>query len=219
MPPSTLHSISRSAEVIRAADGRSDERCWRCCSPSRPRYGQLLLGLTGQRIGIVSGQCGKTGSGLLACCQRGSSHVPRGCSRRSCAGRTDAQCLLEPAGKIAAQNGTAEGTAAGARAKRQRHRSAKNSTASDLHRKNLLQKRTGAGAARQNAKAGKVCGCSAAGRTLPGSKTQRTADGFDLIVTILAGFVKRSYRDEAPSAADTGDLRSAARMKSGSPHR
>ena len=37
----------------------------------------------------------------------------------------------------------------------------------------------------------KVCGCSAAGRTLPGSKTQRTADGFDLIVTILAGFVKR----------------------------
>ena len=48
------------------------------------------------------------------------------------------------------------------------------------------------GAARQNAKAGKkVCGCSAAGRTLPGSKTQRTADGFDLIVTILAGFVKR----------------------------
>ncbi len=47
------------------------------------------------------------------------------------------------------------------------------------------------GAARQNAKAGKSCGRSAAGRTLLGSKTQRTADGFDLIVTILAGFVKR----------------------------
>ena len=73
------------------------------------------LGLTGQRVGIVSGQCGKTGSGLLACCQRGSNHVLRGCSRRSCAGRTDAQCLLEPAGKIAAQNGTAGSTAAGKR--------------------------------------------------------------------------------------------------------
>jgi len=102
-----------------------------------------------------------------------------------------AQCLLEPAGKIAAQNGTAGSTAAG---KRQRSGSgtgqAKNSTASDLHRKNLLQKTYRRGPAECQSRE-KVCGCSAAGRTLPGSKTQRTADGFDLIVTILAGFVKR----------------------------
>ena len=102
-----------------------------------------------------------------------------------------AQCLLEPAGKIAAQNGTAGSTAAG---KRQRSGSgtgqAKNSTASDLHRKNLLQKTYRRGPAECQSRK-KVCGCSAAGRTLPGSKTQRTADGFDLIVTILAGFVKR----------------------------
>ena len=149
------------------------------------------LGLTGQRVGIVRRQCGKAGSGLFACCQRGSSHGLRGSSRRSCAGRTDAQCLLEPAGKIAAQNGTAGSTAAG---KRQRSGSGtgqtKNSTASDLHRKNLLQKTYRRGPAECQSRE-KVCGCSAAGRTLPGSKTQRTADGFDLIVTILAGFVKR----------------------------
>jgi hypothetical protein len=63
-------------------------------------------------------------------------------------------------------------------------------TASDLHRKNLLQKTYRRGPAECQSRE-KVCGCSAAGRTLPGSKTQRTADGFDLIVTILAGFVKR----------------------------
>ena len=89
------------------------------------------------------------------------------------------------------QNDTAGSTAAG---KRQRSGSgtgqAKNSTASDLHRKNLLQKTYRRGPAECQSRE-KVCGCSAAGRTLPGSKTQRTADGFDLIVTILAGFVKR----------------------------
>ena len=67
-----------------------------------------------------------------------------------------AQCLLEPAGKIAAQNGTAGSTAAG---KRQRSGSgtgqAKNSTASDLHRKNLLHKKLGPAQRRSRKKHGR----------------------------------------------------------------
>ena len=144
------------------------------------------LGLTGQRVGIVSGQCGKTGSGLFACCQRGSRHGLRGCSRRGGAGRADTESLLEPGRKITAQNGAARSAAAG---KRQRCSGStgktENGTTSELHTKNLLLKTVSVWPGRTPVPE-KADGCSTAGQ-----KTRRGADGFDLIVTILAGFVKR----------------------------
>ena len=84
----------------RAADGRSDGRCWRCCSPSRPRYGHCCAWphrSAGRHRKRAVRQDWQRAVRLR---QRGSRHGLRGCSRRSCAGRTDAQCLLEPAGKL-----------------------------------------------------------------------------------------------------------------------
>ena len=173
------------------------------------------LGFAGQRVGIVRRQCGKAGSGLLACRQRGGSHSLRGCSRRGGAGRAGTESLLEPGREITAQNGAARSAAAG---KRQRCSGStgktENGTTSELHTKNLLLKTVSVWPGRTPVPE-KADGCSTAGQ-----KTRRGADGFDLIVTVLPAFVKRKLSGGSPHPLPTPEhLRPAARMESGSPHR
>ena len=106
-------------------------------------------GFAGQRVGVVVRQHTKTGVQLFAFRQRRSDsrlrRSRRGSSFRGCsrAGRSSAQaqCFLKPGRKAIVYHGAAACAAAG---KRQRRSSgsgnAKNGTASDLHRYDLLNR-------------------------------------------------------------------------------
>ena len=111
-------------------------------------------GLAGERVGVVSGGHGKAGVQLFPFRQRRDDQIGR--SIAGCGGRgRAAQRFLEPGGEVAAQNGAACAAAGQSQRGGSGTGKAKNGTARDLHRKNLLHKKLGPAQRRSRKKHGR----------------------------------------------------------------